>query len=318
MAEVTAFRNNALGEPVYGLPFTLKFPLKDADGIPQTGLAGLDSEVSNNGDDWVDCTNEATEIGTSGEYYLTLTAAELSFDCVGVRIKNSGTAKQLDFTLNPKKLIVLRSGTCQGGAAGYVTLDASAGAKDDIWNGCVVAATIDSGVQVRMITDYDGTNQQATVHDDWTTNPDSDDTFVIYLPDGRLINDANIVALNSVAASGSSTLDANVVTVEPDVITDIQNGLATAAALATAQGNITSILGDTNELQTDWANGGRLDLLLDTLIATTLLTRQIVGNKHTVVESPSGTFTISVRNDADDATVRTIVYIPATGARTVS
>lgn len=39
--------------------------------------------------------------------------------------------------------------------------------------------------------------------------------------------------------------------------------LATASALSAAQGNITSILADTNELQTDWADGGRLDLLLD-------------------------------------------------------
>lgn len=40
-------------------------------------------------------------------------------------------------------------------------------------------------------------------------------------------------------------------------------GLATSTAQATAQGNITSILAHTNELQTDWADGGRLDLLLD-------------------------------------------------------
>lgn len=76
--------------------------------------------------------------------------------------------------------------------------------------------------------------------------------------------------------------------------------------------------GPSNQLETDWTDGGRLDLLLDAVIADAVLARQILGNKHTVVESPTGTFTISVRNDADDATVRTIVYIPATGERTVS
>lgn len=90
---------------------------------------------------------------------------------------------------------------------------------------------------------------------------------------------------------------------------------ATSQLILTA---VTSILADTNELQTDWVNGGRLDLLLDSALANALLAKQILGNKHTVVESPPGTFTISVRNDADDANVRTIVYIPATGARTVS
>ena len=49
MAEVTAMRNNALPYPVYGAPFTLVFPILDADGDPVTSAAGLDSEVSKNG-----------------------------------------------------------------------------------------------------------------------------------------------------------------------------------------------------------------------------------------------------------------------------
>ena len=38
---------------------------------------------------------------------------------------------------------------------------------------------------------------------------------------------------------------------------------ATSAALATVDSNVDAILVDTNELQTDWADGGRLDLILD-------------------------------------------------------
>lgn len=49
--------------------------------------------------------------------------------------------------------------------------------------------------------------------------------------------------------------------------------LATAANLATVAGyldtEIAAILADTNELQTDWANGGRLDLLIDAILADT-------------------------------------------------
>jgi len=52
-----------------------------------------------------------------------------------------------------------------------------------------------------------------------------------------------------------------------DAVTEIQSGLATAANLATVAGyldtEIAAILADTNELQTDWANGGRLDVILD-------------------------------------------------------
>jgi len=44
-------------------------------------------------------------------------------------------------------------------------------------------------------------------------------------------------------------------------------GTATAAVdtltKASGDGDLAAVLGDTNELQTDWANGGRLDLLLD-------------------------------------------------------
>ena len=55
---------------------------------------------------------------------------------------------------------------------------------------------------------------------------------------------------------------------------DTQIGtLATAANLATVAGyldtEIAAILEDTNELQTDWVNGGRLDLLIDEIKAKT-------------------------------------------------
>lgn len=68
---------------------------------------------------------------------------------------------------------------------------------------------------------------------------------------------------NAAFASDAITADK----VAADVTTEIQSGLATAANLATVAGyldtEIAAILADTNELQTDWANGGRLDLLLD-------------------------------------------------------
>ena len=54
------------------------FPLKKNDGSLLIGAAGLDSEI----DGWsdgnapnglTDCTNEATEIGSTGLYYLSIT-----------------------------------------------------------------------------------------------------------------------------------------------------------------------------------------------------------------------------------------------------
>lgn len=46
-----------------------------------------------------------------------------------------------------------------------------------------------------------------------------------------------------------------------------------------AGGNVAAILADTNELQTDWANGGRLDLLLDAVKAKTDQLTFTIANK---------------------------------------
>lgn len=70
-------------------------PIVDADGDIVTGAAGLDSEL-NYWDDgnapqstFTDCTNEATEIGSTGVYYLSLTQAEMNHDYVYVIVKTS-------------------------------------------------------------------------------------------------------------------------------------------------------------------------------------------------------------------------------------
>lgn len=67
----------------------LTFPLADADGQPITGAATLDSERSQDGGVFVDCTNEAVEIGTTGFYSLTLAAAEINYATVTLNIKTT-------------------------------------------------------------------------------------------------------------------------------------------------------------------------------------------------------------------------------------
>ena len=77
----------------------------------------------------------------------------------------------------------------------------------------------------------------------------------------------------------STAIDVNAIQVEGADATDQINAacdtavadasLATAAALTTVGGNVSDILADTGELQTDWTNGGRLDLLLDQTLADT-------------------------------------------------
>ena len=73
------------------------FPICDADGDPTTGATGLDSEYAlfNSADhggaapSFGDCTHESAEIGTSGIYYLDISAAEINADYSIIQIKTS-------------------------------------------------------------------------------------------------------------------------------------------------------------------------------------------------------------------------------------
>ena len=64
-------------------------PILDSDGDPVSGAASLDSEYSLDGGSFSDCTNEATEIGTTGIYYLSLAAGETNGDVVCIQVKTS-------------------------------------------------------------------------------------------------------------------------------------------------------------------------------------------------------------------------------------
>ena len=87
----------------------------------------------------------------------------------------------------------------------------------------------------------------------------------------ELTSGTNIVLVKGVGVTGFNDLDAAGVRGAVGLAAanlDTQIGtLATGANLATVAGyldtEIAAILADTNELQTDWANGGRLDLILD-------------------------------------------------------
>lgn len=110
-----------------------------------------------------------------------------------------------------QRLALVRANTAQAGAAGTITLDASASATDDFYNGNLIVITAGTGVgQARVLSDYTGSSKVAAVSDNWIVNPSSDSVFVI-IPGGS----AEIIG----------TVDANIVS---DAV-----GLATAANLAT-------------------------------------------------------------------------------------
>jgi hypothetical protein len=201
MAEVTALRSNALPYAVYGVPFGIVFPYYDADGDLVSAATTPDSEISKNGDTFADCTNEATEIATtSGMWYLLLTGTELTCDVAAI-ISKSATAgmKTTPIVLYPRKLVTLASGTAAGGDTGYITLANGTVTYDDQFNGCLCVAVIDSVTEARILQDCTASNQQCTVTPAWNTAPDNNDTYIIYLPEGRQVPTSNVIRVTGTA-----------------------------------------------------------------------------------------------------------------------
>lgn len=77
--------------PYKNAAWRVTFTILDADGDPVSGATGLDSEVSKDAAAFADCTNEATEIGSSGVYYLDLTNSEMNADTVAIRVQTSSS-----------------------------------------------------------------------------------------------------------------------------------------------------------------------------------------------------------------------------------
>jgi hypothetical protein len=77
--------------------------------------------------------------------------------------------------------MVLRTGLCQAGATPpAVRLDSGASASNDYYNGCIWEAVAGTGAgQSRVITDYDGTNKDATLDGSLVTGVDATTRFII-------------------------------------------------------------------------------------------------------------------------------------------
>jgi hypothetical protein len=84
--------------------YRVQFGIYKNDGTLITGATGLDSEVSKDSAAFADCTSEATEIGSSGVYYLDLTSTEMNADVVSILVKSTSTgAVPVILTINPEE-----------------------------------------------------------------------------------------------------------------------------------------------------------------------------------------------------------------------
>ena len=144
------------------------------------------------------------------------------------------------------------SGTAQAGSASSITL--AAGAPSIDLSGQVVFISAGTGAgQSRAISSYDTGTKVATVIRNWGTSPDNTSVYEVYPDDITEISAAPTAADVADAVWDESTA-----------------GHTTAGTFGEqCKNDIDAILADTDELQSDWTNGGRLDLIIDAILVDT-------------------------------------------------
>lgn len=114
----------------------------------------------------------------------------------------------------------------------------------------------------------DAANITANLYLDGTGPNAVDDTNPAELEDGYYIFDISQAESN-----------ADLILICPATTTANTRVVGVPASLWTIPANLSDILGDTNELQGDWTNGGRLDLLIDAIkVKTDLLPDGVAKN----------------------------------------
>jgi hypothetical protein len=109
---------------------------------------------------------------------------------------------------------ILEAGTATAGAAGSITLDASASSITDTYKDNFVMITAGVGIgQTRLIGAYDGGTKVATVTPNWTTNPTSASVYQI-VPMGRV--DVAGWLGQGVTLSGNNKPDVNIYEISDD------------------------------------------------------------------------------------------------------
>jgi len=229
---------------------------------------------------------DVTHIATAA---VSTTTAQLGVNVV--QISADATAADnlelaYDDTAGPvPHMGILDQGTAQSASSTGVVLRAAAAFADDTLIGSTIAVygSTQGYWQVRQITDNALSGDTVTV-DTWTVTPSGTITYKIFATppaSATAVPDVNVtkwlgtacatptvagvpeVDLTHVAGATTnvSALATNVDAILTDTGTTLDGKLNTIDDFLDTE--IAAILADTNELQTDWANGGRLDLLLD-------------------------------------------------------
>lgn len=242
----------SLPYPIRGARYSLLIPYIANTGVP-TDPTTPDTEISLDNGAFADCAEEvAVATGSNGMGYITLSGAETSAYLVALAAKAASGPVATLATLYPRNLPVVESGTAQAGAAGSITLAAGAAAFN--LTGCFVRTTGGTGGggaggannQARRIMAYNRTSKVATIAPNWETNPSSDTTYEILLPEGMLLN--MLWALNPVVLGNAVDVETGG-TVGID-LANVNNPGSTRLPANVLQINGTTVIG--NGSSTPW------------------------------------------------------------------
>lgn len=178
----------------------------------------------------------------------------------------------INSVLNILQGLVLEQGTIgsTGNDTTHVHLSGLTYGDDEINNWLLVIRDVSNDeYHARWIEDWADAGDLATVATLPFTPQNATDTYWLLPVRQDVTGGSGLDAAGVRAAIGmsSANLDAQLAVITTDTSTDIPATLVTIAAYLDTE--IAAILADTNELQTDWVNGGRLDLLIDAIKAKT-------------------------------------------------
>ena len=151
------------------------------------------------------------------------------------------------------------SGTAQSGTSTTITLAADESAIDNIYNGDRIVIVGGTGQgEHSIVTDYNGTTKVATMSKAWVVTPDATSEYEV-VPADTDVETWNNVAVTSDGDWSELQTDVDAILVDTN---ELQTDWANGGRLDLL---VDAILADSGELQTDWTNGGRLDLLIDAI-----------------------------------------------------
>jgi hypothetical protein len=160
----------------------ITFPAYDSTvstGALRSGLSLLasDVQISKDGGAFAAATNAPTELGSTGIYTLTLTAAETRCSWLTVLITKTNMRPQVTSGVMDPQATFAVAGTGQTATSFVTTLTS---AINDAHKGKLVR--FQSGVlagQVRKCTGYNGTTKALSFTDGFTAAPSADDEFAL-------------------------------------------------------------------------------------------------------------------------------------------